>query len=396
MLKLYRLKNYNFRLVILLIAISGMSYFLIGSAMQSLQSRQLMGILAGFVIMIIVSLTDFSWVLNFYWIIYVVNCLMLASVFIPFLSKDSHGATRWISIGGFQFQPTELSKILMILFFAAYLMHHENDLNKPATFIKIVILAALPLVLVFMEPDLKNTLTITALFCIMMYVAGLSYKIIGGTFLIIIPVAVIFLVLVTQTDLKLLKDYQKERIMTFLYSDDSAYDESKAQQENSVMAIGSGQLTGKGLNNNEVSSNNGNFVAEIQTDFIFAVAGEELGFIGSAFLVLLELLISVECVVTGRHAKDLSGTLICCGVGSLVAIQSFTNICVATGIFPNTGTPLPFVSYGLTSIISLFIGMGFVLNVGLQNRSYPGEKVQSMQLSKNDHRLSGRRIFTND
>lgn len=163
--------------------------------------------------------------------------------------------------------------------------------------------------------------------------------------------------------------------MTFIYAEDDSYSEGRTQQNNSIMAIGSGQLTGKGLNTTSVSANNGNFISEIQTDFIYAVAGEELGFIGSAAIIILEFLIAMECIVNGRKSKDLAGTLICCTLGSLIMIQSFINISVATGLFPNTGTPLPFVSYGLTSLISLYIGMGFVLNVGLQSRRYPGGKI---------------------
>ncbi len=235
-----------------------------------------------------------------------------------------------------------------------------------------LILISIPLALVYSQPDMKNTLTIAALFCILMYVAGLSYKIIGGVLLIGIPLAVIYLVLVTQTNLPIINDYQRNRIMTFFYSEDETYSDSRTQQNNSIMAIGSGQLTGKGLNTTSVSANNGNFISEIQTDFIYAVAGEELGFIGSAAIILLELFISLECIFNGRKAKDLSGTLICCGMGALIMLQSFINICVATGLFPNTGTPLPFVSYGLTSLVSLYIGIGCVLNVGLQSRIYPG------------------------
>ena len=106
-------------------------------------------------------------------------------------------------------------------------------------------------------------------------------------------------------------------------------------------------------------------------DFIFSVAGEELGFIGSAAILIVLFLIICECIRTGWKAKDLSGKLICCGVASIIAVQGFINICVATGIAPNTGTPLPFVSYGLSSMVSLYTGMGLVLNVGLQkNRDY--------------------------
>lgn len=372
MFRLYHLKNFNFRLVIWLVAISGLGVLLVGSAKESLQTRQLIGVILGLAVMLIVSLIDFSWLLNFYWIMYGFNLVMLLFVIVSPWAKTTGGATRWINIFGFQFQPSELSKILLILFFAKYLMVHENDLNKLKTIVKSLILIGIPLALVFKQPDLKNTLTLAALFCILMYIAGLSYKIIGGVLLVGIPLAVIYLVLVTQTNLPIINDYQRNRIMTFFYSEDESYSDSRTQQNNSIMAIGSGRLTGKGLNTTSVSANNGNFISEIQTDFIYAVAGEELGFIGSAALILLELLISLECIFNGRKARDLSGTLICCGMGSLIMIQSFINICVATGLFPNTGTPLPFVSYGLTSLVSLYIGIGCVLNVGLQSRVYPG------------------------
>ena len=372
MFRLYHLKNFNFRLVICLMALSGLGVLLVGSAKESLQTRQLIGVIFGLAVMLIVSLIDFSWLLNFYWIMYGFNLLMLLFVIVSPWAKTTGGATRWINIFGFQFQPSELSKILLILFFAKYLMVHENELNKLKTIGKSLILISIPLALVYSQPDMKNTLTIAALFCILMYVAGLSYKIIGGVLLIGIPLAVIYLVLVTQTNLPIINDYQRNRIMTFFYSEDETYSDSRTQQNNSIMAIGSGQLTGKGLNTTSVSANNGHFISEIQTDFIYAVAGEELGFIGSAAIILLELFISLECIFNGRKAKDLSGTLICCGMGALIMIQSFINICVATGLFPNTGTPLPFVSYGLTSLVSLYIGIGCVLNVGLQSRIYPG------------------------
>ena len=128
------------------------------------------------------------------------------------------------------------------------------------------------------------------------------------------------------------------------------------------------------LGDKEVASvNDGNFVSENQTDFIFAVAGEEYGFMGCCSIVILLLAISVECIRMSLRAKDLSGKIICCGMASIISLQSFLNICVATGIAPNTGTPLPFVSYGLTSLISLYIGMGMVLNVGLQSSAYNKE-----------------------
>ena len=365
MIKLYKLRDYDFRLVIALVVLSFIGVLLVGSADASLQNRQLMGMILGLVLMLVISLMDFSWVLNFSWLIYFLNILLLIAV--RLFGNDANGATRWISIGGFTFQPTELAKIIIILFFARFFMEHEEDLNTLRTLVKAAVLLAVPLVLIYIQPDLKNTITIVILFCMIIYMAGLSYKIIGGALLVAVPLAVVLLFIVMQPNQKLIPDYQRNRIMSFLNSEEDEYSDSVLQQENSVMAIGSGQLTGKGLNNNEVSSaNNGNFVSENQTDFIFSVAGEELGFVGCAAILLLLLFIIFECIRISLRAKDLSGKLICCGMGALVGIQSFINIAVVTNIMPNTGTPLPFVSYGLTSMVSLYIGMGLVLNVGLQ------------------------------
>lgn len=370
MIKQYRLRDYNFRLVIFLIGLTFTGVLLVGSAEPALRNKQFFGMMLGVAIMLIVSLMDFSWILNFYWILYGCNIILLLSVWI--FGTESKGASRWLRIGGFQFQPTELSKILIVMFFARFFMEHEENLNTLRTLVQTAILAAIPLMLIFSQPDLKNTITVVILICIMLYLAGLSYKIIGGAILIIVPLVVVFLFIVVQPNQKLIKDYQRDRIMTFLHSEEEEYSDDVIQQNNSVMAIGSGQLTGKGLNNNEVASaNKGNFVSESQTDFIFSVSGEELGFIGSAAILIVLFLIICECIRTGWKAKDLSGKLICCGVASIIAVQGFINICVATGIAPNTGTPLPFVSYGLSSMVSLYTGMGLVLNVGLQkNRDY--------------------------
>lgn len=365
MIKLYKLRDYDFRLVIALIILSFIGVLLVGSAEASLQNRQLMGMILGLIVMVVVSLIDFSWILNFSWVIYFLNILLLLAV--RLFGSDANGATRWISIGGFRFQPTELTKIVIIIFFARFFMEHEENLNTLKTILQSIVLIAIPLVLIYIQPDLKNTITVAILFCMIIYMAGLSYKVIGGTLLVAIPLAVVFLFIVMQPDQTLIADYQRNRIMSFLNSEEDEYSDDVIQQENSVMAIGSGQLTGKGLNNNEVSSaNNGDFVSENQTDFIFSVAGEELGFVGCAAILLLLLFIVFECIRISLRAKDTSGKLICCGMGAIVGIQSFINIAVVTNIMPNTGTPLPFVSYGLTSMVSLYIGMGLVLNVGLQ------------------------------
>lgn len=385
MIKQYKLRFYNFRLVIFLLAISAIGVELVGTAMESLRTRQIMGVVLGVILMLILSLMDYSWLLNFQWIMYGFNIIMLLAVRV--FGDSANGAARWIDLGFVRFQPTELSKIIIIIFFARFFMDHEEDLNTFRTLAKATVLLAVPLMLIYIQPDMKNTITIILLFCILLYIAGLSYKIIGGAVLIAVPLAIIFLSIVVQPDQKLIKDYQRNRIMSFLYPENDEYSDDIEQQKNSKTAIASGELFGKKIKGDEsVSSvNSGNFVAENQTDFIFAVAGEEYGFIGCTTIVLLLLAISFECVRMSLRAKDLAGKIICCGVGSIVTLQSFLNICVATGIAPNTGTPLPFVSYGLTSVVSLFIGMGIVLNVGLQSSAYNKELQKKENYQKEEY-----------
>ena len=386
MIKQYKLRFYNFRLMLFLMAVSSIGVVLVSAARDDLKYRQLAGVIVGVIIMVILSLMDYSWILNFQWIMYGANIVLL--LLVRFFGDTAGGAARWIDFGFIRFQPTELSKIIIILFFARFFMDHEENLNTLRTIAKAAGLLAVPLFLIYEQPDMKNTIMILAVFCVLIYIAGLSYKVIGGALLITIPLMIIFLIIVVQPDQKLIQDYQRNRIMAFLYPENEEYSDNIEQQNNSKMAIASGELIGKKLSGDEdvTSVNEGNFVAENQTDFIFAVAGEEYGFIGCTVIIVLLTLISVECIRMSLRAKDLAGKIICCGTGSIVAFQSFLNICVATGMGPNTGTPLPFVSYGLTSLISLYIGMGIVLNVGLQSSAY-NKELQKKSINQKEEYL---------
>ena len=385
MIKQYKLRFYNFRLMLFLFALSAIGVILVSAAREDLRYRQLEGVIVGVILMVILSLMDYSWILNFQWIMYGVNIVLL--LLVRLFGDTANGAARWIDFGFVRFQPTELSKIVIILFFARFFMDHEENLNTFRTIIKALALLAVPLFLIYEQPDMKNTIMILLIFCVLIYIAGISYRIIGGTLLIAIPLMIIFLIIVVQPDQKLIQDYQRNRIMAFLYPENEEYQDDIEQQNNSQTAIASGELIGKRLSGDEdvTSVNDGNFVSENQTDFIFAVAGEEYGFIGCTVIILLLLMISAECIRMSFRAKDLAGKIICCGMGSVVAFQSFLNICVATGMGPNTGTPLPFVSYGLSSLISLYMGMGLVLNVGLQSSAYNKEIQKNTIIQKEEY-----------
>ena len=355
------IKDHDFKFIFLVISLTVLGIFAIGSARQAVQGRQVMGMALGLFLMLIVSFVDYHFVLKFYQLIYVLTIILLGLVLSP-LGDDAGGARRWLMIGTFRFQPSELAKILLILFFAQYIMLNKDRLNSFGIILLSLLLIAIPMLPVVLE-DLSTTIMIAIIFCVMMYLGGLSYKLILAVLAIMVPVSVIFLTIVIQPDQNILQDYQQKRILAWLYPEE--YKDAEAyQQNNSMMAIGSGQLLGKGYNNNEISSvKNGNFISEAQTDFIFAVVGEEWGFLGSCLIIILEFLIALECALIGWKARDMAGHIIAGGTAALVCFQSFINIGVATGLIPNTGLPLPFVSYGLTSLVSMYLGMGFVLNV---------------------------------
>lgn len=370
MFRRYSIRNYNFKLIIYLIALTIIGILVIGSAKQDLQIKQILGLIIGLVGMTIISLIDYKFILKFAWILYAVDLIVLVLV-LTSVGSAHKGAQRWIEIPGIDisFQPSELSKIILILFFAFFFQKYKEQLNTLKILILSAILVGFPLVLVLKEPDLSTTIVTALIFLSLLFIAGLSYKIVIGGLAVAIPAFFVVLYLALQPDKSTLLGYQSKRILAWRYPE--LYPDDALQTQNSMMAIGSGQLWGKGLYNNDVTSvKNGNFIAEAHTDFIFAVVGEEMGFIGTALVVILLLLIALECLRIAKHAQDLSGKLICCGIGSLIAFQSFVNICVVTGLFPNTGVPLPFVSSGLTSLVTNFVGMGIVLNIGLQPRKY--------------------------
>ncbi len=363
----YRFKDYDIFLILCVLALSGAGVLLIGSAGPSYQYRQLAGVMLGLLVMGAVSIVDYRILIGHGWSCYAAALVLLFGVSV--VGAISGGAARWIEIGPLRFQPSEMSKILLIVFFARLFHDFQDKMDRAVYFFLFLGVLLPPAALILEQPDLSTAVILVWIFLCMLFMAGLGYGIIGRALLLGIPLGGAGLFLVTRPGQTLINDYQYRRIMAWLSPQEWAQD--SYQQRNSVMAIGSGGLWGKGLGNDSpLSVKNGNFLPEPHTDFIMAVAGEELGFWGCLMILLLLALIVEECIRIGLKTKDLSGRLICIGMAALIAGQSFVNLSVVTGLLPNTGLTLPFVSYGLTSLVSLYLGLGLVLNVGLQRSPF--------------------------
>ncbi|MCR4909404.1 MAG: rod shape-determining protein RodA [Lachnospiraceae bacterium] len=371
--KKYHIRYFDFFMAVFAIMLSAYGVVIIGSAREALQNRQMYALIVGVAAMVAISFVDYSFILKFYWFYYAAGILLLLAV--RLFGRKVGGAKRWLIIAGVQFQPSEVVKFLLILFFAAFIMKNRDKMNKPSFAALCAVLTFPAWYLIYKQPDMSTSIVVLMIFCMMMFVGGIGWKIVAGVLAITVPLVLIFMMMVLQPDQELIQDYQQNRILAWLQPDKYSSTEGY-QQQNSQIAIGSGRLTGKGYKNNEVGSvKNGNFIAEPQTDFIFAIVGEELGFLGGMVIVGLAFLLVVEIIRLGWRARDLSGTLICAGVATHIGFQVFLNIAVTTGLMPNTGIPLPFVSYGMTSLISLFMELGVVLNVGLLRKRDRGSEL---------------------
>ena len=367
----YNLKNYNFRCVIYVILLNIIGILVISSASNrdmALVNKQLMGMGIGVCIMFILSFIPYDKILKFAIPIYMLCILVLLMVLI--LGTSRGVARRWIVVPVIgKLQPSEFAKGGLVMFFAWFLSKYKDNINNIFFLIGLGAIAAIPFALVAMQPDLSTTLILVVSILCMIYVAGINYKWIFGTIAVLVPGLFIYIELFKRELVpSFLRGYQLKRILSFI--DKAHFADDNMQQDNSIMAIGSGQLFGKGLNNDTLASvKRGNYLLEEQTDFIFAVVGEELGFIGCMVVILLLSFVVYEFLYMAMKAKDMQGRLLCAGFAGVLSFQFFTNIAVATGIFPNTGLPLPFISYGVSSLLSMYIWAGVALNVGLQKNN---------------------------
>ena len=363
------LKNYGYFQLIVCIILNVLGLVFIqssvGDRIYSFMSQ--LGIsIASLTICIIISILNLKRLSERYWLAFIV-CVVLLLIVQIVGTAYGRNSIRWIRIPivNMEIQPSELAKILVILFMSKYIEKMDVQINQFGNLMKTILLFSIPFFLVFIQPNLSSSLILAFIFIGMLFASKLKTKwfaLFGGIAIVLVLIVYASVRFGFIDRMPFLRDYQKNRIVSFFVPTEK--NEAQFQQENSVIAIGSGKLTGKGINNDLSNSvKNGNWLAEAQNDFIFAVVGEEIGFVGSLVIVLLYLYLIISCLSVASKQREYYKNLICVGVACWLGVQAFINIGVATAFLPNTGVPLPFFSQGGSSLLAIYMGMGFVLNI---------------------------------
>ena len=346
-------------LIMVLSASSPTSLAETGDDSYSYFRKQAIFAVVGVIAMLFISKIDYRFWKKFYKIAYWVSIILLLMVLIPGIGVSSGGASRWIKILGVQFQPSELAKIGLIIFYASYLTDHKDELKGFYTgFIKpFLYLVPVILILILIQDHLSATIIIVAVVGIMMLMAGsrLKYFLTAGTAAGVLGAAGLYLMAKFTSK----GAFRLARITSFLnpWADKQG---DGWQVIQSLYAIGSGGLFGVGLGQ---SKQKYLYISEPHTDFIFAVLAEELGFVGCAVVIALFCVFIWRGVLTAMKAPDMFGSLVAIGITSLIGLQAIINIAVVTSSMPVTGMPLPFFSYGVTSLLILLCSVGVLLNI---------------------------------
>jgi rod shape determining protein RodA len=324
--------------------------------------RHILNILIGALLAYGTTLIDYRLLRAYAPILWLISIIGLIAVFIPGIGEEVNNSNAWISLpGGFQLQPAELAKIAIIIGIAMVLSDRDQNQNDPTDLdvVKALAIAAIPVFFIVLQPDLGTILIISAAVVAMIGVSGARPIWVVGLLLLAIVGGF------TAVKTGAVSEYQVARLQSFIdpTSDPQA---TGYQIRQSRITIGSGGFFGKGLFEGPQTS--GRFVPEQQTDFIFTVAGEELGFVGCSLILFLYLLIFIRAFIICRQSRDLFGRLVCIGVIAWFIFQSFENIGMAMGLMPMTGVPLPFLSYGGSSMFANLIGIGLLQNVHARSR----------------------------
>jgi rod shape determining protein RodA len=303
---------------------------------------------------VITTAFDYKWLKTFAWPLYLVQIGLLITTLA--IGHGVGGSSRWISFGPFDFQFSELAKILMVVVLANYLGSRQGRLGSITSIVGACILVGPPFLLVMLQPDLGSSLVLLAILGGMLFMSGASLRWLGA----IVSGALLALPLIWTY---VLRDYQKQRILAFF---NPATDTQGAgfQLYQSQIAVGSGGLLGKGLTNG--SQNQASLLPVQESDFVAAIYLEELGFIGAMILLILFAALLWRLLVSGWRSKDPFGMMFASGLASMILFQLVVNLGMVIGIMPITGIPLPFISHGGASLISLAVGLGIVQSINIR------------------------------
>lgn len=361
--KKYDLKRYSIPLIVVVLILGCIGAYLIMQVQpKSEVIWHLAGLFGGVVGAIVLSLIDYHFISMFYIVLYVINLVLL--IMVRLYGITINHAKRWLDLGIISFQPSELTKIILIIFVAKLFSILRSRINNFFVLLLAIVSVGIPTFLILIQTNLSTSLVIAFIFLMMLFAAGLSWKIILPVLVLGIPTVMGLFWYIQQDYQVLLKPYQQERVLSILNPED--YPDTMFQQDISVRAIGSGRLYGKALETGGTDNRSYDYLPISESDFIYAVAGEEFGFLGSCLILALYAVIICICINTARQAPDYLGMLIAVGIASMFMFQVFINIGVATQILPNTGIPLPFMSSGLSSMLSSMMAVGIILNIRLQ------------------------------
>ncbi|MDE7299045.1 MAG: FtsW/RodA/SpoVE family cell cycle protein [Lachnospiraceae bacterium] len=376
--KEYNLKHYNIRAMLAAFLLSFIGLTIIKEVQKAedmLYERQIFGIVLGIVVALIISVIDYHFVCKFYILFYLVNLTLLVLTRTS-LGHSYHDARRWLIIPKIgQVQPSEFSKLLLILFFARLFDRFRKKIDKIYFLLLACILMGVPLLLILKQPDLSTALALLAMFAGIVFLSGLSYKLIFPALAVAIPACIGLWWYIQQDFQFLLEPYQQRRILALKHPE--LYPDLMWQQNNAAIAIRAGGLAGK-FTGGSTQPLSCKILPAIESDFIYTAVAEAYGFIGSCIVISLMAFLVYRAFYVAFRAKDYLGMLVAGGIGCMLAFQTIINICVNTSIFPNTGIPFPFLSSGLSSLLGSYMMIGVLMNVSLQIREK--EKEDSLDL----------------
>ena len=362
--KLKLLKQLDWKLIVTLLLIFTYGIVILSSATHVNQTgnysrliKQTLAFVLGIIMVVGILFLDYNMIGKYYKELYIASVVLLVVVLIPGIGKNRGGAMSTLSFGPLDLQTAELVKLTFILSYAKIVELKKERLNTAKDVIRLLMYAAPIVGLLIAQPDLGTAIVFCCIIAGMLFTAGLNIKLIKR----VIIIAIVSLPLMYM----MMASHQKERIEAFLHPDDPTY-KGNYQVMQSMIAIGSGGLTGKGLYNG--TQNQEGFLPVQESDFIFAVIGEELGVIGMLVVILLYTLFLLRMIILSREAKDFYGTLIVIGVMSMFAYQIIQNIGMTVAVIPVTGVTLPFISYGGSSLLTSLANLGLVLNVGMRRK----------------------------